>query len=129
MNPDQRQAYRNSLPKFSIWDFSSDSDVEPLPEKKPKHSPVEGPGFTKTSRSPSPDTFRATQKSEVQSLTPSLLSHLGYMNRNVRPPHSRKNNILPSSETSKADYSSIVLEHSKKEQKKIENFKAMINKS
>lgn len=128
MNLEERIQYRSSLPKQSIFDFSSSSDSEPELEK---HCKILEPGIEASSQvssaSGSPS-YRATQRSEIHSLTPKLLSNLGYLNRNVRPPFSRKNEIIPSSSTdsAKVDYSSILLSQQHKEQKKLENFKAML---
>ena len=128
MNLEERIRYRNSLPKHSIFNFSSSSDSEP---ELQKHNKISEPAIELSSKVSSPSgspSYRATQRSEIQSLTPKLLSNLGYLNRNVRPPFSRKNEIIPSSSTEsiKVDYSSILLSQQHKEQKKLENFKAML---
>lgn len=131
MNPEERLVVRNTLPKCPIWDFSSSSEEE-LPQKKPKltDSPVP---LAKASPSPSPPSFDPTEyrpsfPSDPRSATPKLLEHLGYINRNSRPPFSRKNEILTTSSLKKVDFTSSLQSQHEKEQKKLENFKLMLSK-
>ena len=120
MNLNQRISYRNSLPQVSIWGFSSSSDEE-KPHKKPK--------IQEKQASPSPDPppaaeialkeYGPTLKHEIKPTNPKLLEQLGYVNRNSRPPSSKKNEILPSLDMQKPDISASIQERKLKEQHKI----------
>ena len=131
MNPEERLFLRNTLPKCQIWDFSSSSEEE-SPQKKPKlaESPVPLP---QSSPPPSPPSFDSTEyrpsfPSDLKSTNPKLLEHQGFINRNSRPPFSRKNEILSTSSLKKTDFTSTLQSQHEKEQKKLQNFKLMLPK-
>lgn len=131
MNLEERIKFRNSLQKCLIWDFSSSSE-EDIPQKKPKitESQVADPEHS-SSPSPSPfdpSEYRPSFPTDQKTVAPKLLEHLGYINRNSRPPFSRKNEILSTSVSKKSDFGSTLNSQHEKEQKKLENFKMMLAK-
>lgn len=124
MNANQRMAHRNTLPPVSIWDFSSSSD-EDTPIKKPKLAEV-----AEVLKSSPEQNFEKeygpTLKHEVKEINPKLLEHLGYVNRNNRPPSSKRNEILPSLDIKKLDLGPCMLQKRSKEQEKIAQIKLLL---
>ena len=125
MNPNQRMAYRNSLPRVSIWDFSSSSD-EDIPVKKQKvEEKVNSP--EPICEEVSSKEYGPTIKHEIKDVNPKLLEHLGYVNRNNRPPSSKKNEILPSLDTKKIDLGPCFAEKKNREKEKISQIKQLLS--
>ena len=126
MNSNERIEYRKSLPKFSIWDFSSSSDDD-IPTKKPKIQISEAVPKLEKSESFQRE-YGPTLKHEVKEINKKLLESLGYVNRNNRPPSSKKNEILPSLDTKKPLVPPSTEDRRTKEQEKISQIKLLLNK-
>ena len=61
-------------------------------------------------------------------LDPKFLEHMGYMNRNARPPSSKRKEILVSLDTKKKAPTVNLEERRLKEQAKVEQMKSLLNK-
>jgi hypothetical protein len=124
MNPSQRIEYRKSLPQVSIWDFSSSSE-EDVPKKKPKHSESESNPIQADIEPPIKE-YGPTYKHEIKPINPKLLEHLGYVNRNNRPPSSKKNEIHATPDLKKHKILPSLEDRKNKETEKITQIKLML---
>ena len=118
-------AYRSSLPRATIWEFSSSSDEEaPVKKQKIQESPSPPPAekILETKEKP----YGPTLKQDIKAPSPKYLENLGYINRNIRPPNSKRNEILSSLDIKKPEIFPSVEERKEKERKKIDEFKSMI---
>lgn len=61
-------------------------------------------------------------------IDPKFLEHMGYMNRNARPPSSKRKEILVSLDTKKKVPTVNLEERRLKEQAKVEQMKSLLNK-
>ena len=66
-------------------------------------------------------------KNDVKDINPKLLEHFGYVNRNNRPPSSKKNEILPTLDIKKPDLGPSLAERKNKEKEKIVQIKQLLD--
>ncbi|CAG9312000.1 unnamed protein product [Blepharisma stoltei] len=140
----QRLQQRKELTRISFWDLkdeSSDSEEDSEPRKKSKpienaeplnninevpiEEQLEEPNVVVWGVDRSKE-IRPTFREECKQVDPNILEKLGYVNRNCRPPSSKRKEILTSADDKKAGHSISIEEKKQKEKNKIQEIKNLL---
>ena len=139
-----RLALRKSLTRKSFYTYD-ENEIEDYiynPAKKRKiETPIQSshknPVFVEQEDAIGPLPSETTEDSGLEfgvgprykkELDPKFLEHMGYMNRNARPPSSKRKEILVSLDTKKKVPTVNLEERRLKEQAKVEQMKSLLNK-